>query len=196
MKKIGLFGGSFNPIHIGHLALANFLCENRYVDEIWFLVSPQNPLKKQEELLNDEERLTLAQLAIGDYPHFKVSDFEFQLPRPSYTYHTLGELKKAYPEHLFTLLIGSDNWQIFHKWKDADLILKENPLIIYPRVGFTVDKKMLPAHVLLANTPTFDVSSTFIRESIQTGKDIRFFLTPAVYTYIKAHQLYIHKEEK
>ena len=115
--KTGIFSGSFNPIHIGHLALANYLCEFCGLDEVWFVVSPHNPLKEQADLWPDELRLRLVQLAIGDYPHFRASDFEFHLPRPSYTVHTLDCLKSSYPKREFHLIIGSDNWLTFDRWR-------------------------------------------------------------------------------
>ncbi len=188
--RTGLFGGSFNPIHIGHLALANYLCEYNYVDELWFLVSPHNPLKEPGDLLDDDERLELAKLAIEGYSRFKVSDFEFHLPRPSYMIHTLDELKKAYPERRFYLTIGSDNWKVFNQWYEHERLLKENPILIYPRPGFPIETKDLPETVQWVEAPLLDISSTFIRESFQKGKDMRFFLTQAVYQRIINKQLY------
>ena len=179
--KTGIFSGSFNPIHIGHLALANYLCEFEGLDEVWFMVSPHNPLKEQADLLPDELRLELVQLAIEDYPRFRASDFEFHLPRPSYTIHTLDKLKQTYPERDFCLIIGSDNWALFNQWLEPERILAENELLIYPRPGFPVDGSSLPDHVTLAHSPVFEISSTFIRQALKEGKDIRYFLHPAVY---------------
>lgn len=179
--KTGLFGGSFNPIHIGHLALANYLCEFEDLDELWFLISPQNPLKKQETLWDDQKRLRLAEAATADYPKFRVSDFEFLLPRPSYTFYTLSKLKEAYPQHSFVLIIGSDNWLYFDRWRESKRILSENEIWIYPRPGFSTDKDSLPENVKLINAPVFEISSTFIRESLMAGKDIRYFLHPNCY---------------
>lgn len=183
MKKLktGIFSGSFNPIHIGHLALANYLCEFGEVDEVWFVVSPHNPLKKPADLWPDELRLRLVQLAIGDYPHFHASDFEFHLPRPSYTIHTLDCLKEAYPDREFHLIIGSDNWQRFGCWRESERIIAENQLLVYPRPGYPVNKDLLPANVRIVNSPTFEISSTFIRNVLAEGKDVRYFLHPAVY---------------
>lgn len=191
-KKIrtGLFGGSFNPIHIGHLALANYLCEYDELDELWFLVSPQNPLKEHADLLDDAQRLELVRLAIEGYPRFKVSDFEFSLPRPSYMVHTLDKLKEAYPDHQFCLIIGSDNWQTFSRWYEHERLLEENQILIYPRPGFPVEPHALPKHVRIAEAPLLDISSTFIRESLRSGKDIRFFLPRPVYQTIIEKQLY------
>ena len=133
--KIGIYSGSFNPIHIGHLALANYLCEYEGLDQVWFLVSPHNPLKEQSDLMEDSLRLRLVQLAVAGYDKFVASDFEFHLPRPSYTIHTLDALKQRYPQHIFTLIIGSDNWHHFHRWYQWERILAENPLMIYPRLS-------------------------------------------------------------
>lgn len=187
----GLFGGSFNPIHIGHLALANYLCEFGGLDELWFVVSPQNPMKRQADLLEDSLRLELTRKAIEGYPRFKVSDFEFRLPRPSYMSLTVAKMKEAYPQRRFCLVIGSDNWETFGRWHEHERLLNENPMLIYPRPGFPVETSRLPEHVQVANAPLLDISSTFIRESIRQKKDIRFFLPPAVYQTIIDKQLYL-----
>ncbi len=179
--NIGIFSGSFNPVHIGHLALANYLCEYEGLDEVWFMVTPHNPLKEETILMDDEFRLKLVQLAIAGYPKFRASDFEFHLPRPSYTVHTLDSLKQAHPEHTFYLIIGSDNWKLFSQWKEPERILAENPIFIYPRPGYPVDVVSLPQNVKLATSPIFEISSTFIRHALEEGKDIRYFLHPAVY---------------
>lgn len=182
--KAGVFGGSFNPIHIGHLAIANYLCEYGEVDEVWFIVSPHNPLKKEKELWDDDFRLELVRTAIGDYPKFSACDIEFHLPKPSYTITTLDALKKQHPERDFTLIIGSDNWEIFNKWHKPQEIIDRYHLLIYPRLGYHIDTGKLPAHVKLVNAPTIEISSTAIREAIRMGKDIRYFLYPTVYQRI------------
>lgn len=183
MKKLktGIFSGSFNPIHIGHLALANYLCEYEDLDELWFMVSPHNPLKDETELWSDELRLKLVELATEEYPRFRASDFEFHLPRPSYSVHTLRALREAYPEREFYFIIGSDNWVNFHRWFQWERIIAENRILIYPRPEFPVDASTLPPSVCLVNSPTFEISSTFIRQALATGKDIRYFLHPAVW---------------
>ncbi|MDR0961689.1 MAG: nicotinate-nucleotide adenylyltransferase [Mediterranea sp.] len=179
--KTGIFSGSFNPIHIGHLALANYLCEYEGLDELWFMVSPHNPLKSEDELLDDHLRLELVRLATAGYAKFRVSDFEFHLPHPSYTAHTLDSLKIAYPDREFHLIIGSDNWAIFDCWRDNKRIIAENPILIYPRPGYPVREASLPENVRLTSAPVFDISSTFIRESLREGRDVRYFLHPDVY---------------
>ena len=192
MKKTGIFGGSYNPIHIGHLALANYLCEFGDLDEVWFMVSPQNPFKAHSsDLWDDQLRLELVRLAVEEYPKFHASDFEFHLPRPSYMVNTLEKLREAHPDREFTLVIGADNWASFPRWKDADIIMAHHPLIIYPRPGYEIDESTLPANVRLVNTPLLEVSSTFIRESLKQGKDVRYFLHPKVWEKISC----LFKEE-
>lgn len=183
-QKTGIFSGSFNPIHIGHLALANYLCEFEGLDELWFMVSPQNPLKEQADLWPDELRLKLVQLSIQGYPKFRASDFEFHLPRPSYTIDTLDKLKATYPDREFILIIGSDNWTLFDQWREPERIVSENKLLIYPRPGFDIKKDELPETVRLVDSPTFEISSTFIRQALNEGKDVRYFLHPGTYKHL------------
>ena len=178
---VGIFSGSFNPIHIGHLALANYLCEFEGLDELWFLVTPRNPFKVGQDLMPDELRLELVRLAVEDYPKFRASDFEFRLPRPSYTVHTFEKLKEAYPTVTFHLIIGSDNWLSFPRWYQSDRLVAENPILVYPRPGYPVDALTLPPQVRLVQSPVFEISSTFIRQALAEGKDIRYFLHPRVY---------------
>lgn len=183
MKKTGIFSGSFNPIHIGHLALANWLCEFEELDEIWFLITPQNPLKQSHDLMDDQLRLEMAQAAIGDYHKFKVSDFEFYLPKPTYTIHTLQALKEHYPGFLFHLIIGADNWSLFAQWKNYQDIIDNHPILVYPRKGFEINIPKMYSNVRAVNAPLIEVSSTFIRDSYKKGKDIRFFLPEEVRKY-------------
>ena len=185
MIRTGIFGGSYNPIHIGHLALANYLCEYGDLDELWFMVSPQNPFKAHSsDLWDDNLRLELVRLAVEDYPKFQASDFEFQLPRPSYMVNTLQKLRETYPDREFVLIIGADNWASFPRWKNADIIMKHHQLMVYPRPGYEIDESTLPAQVQLVDTPLLEVSSTFIRESLKAGKDVRYFLHPKVWEKI------------
>lgn len=188
--RTGIFGGTFNPIHLGHLALANYLCEENWVDELWFLITPQNPFKQEQTLLDNHLRMKMVETAIADYPRFKASDFEFTLPRPSYTVTTLQKLSETYPDREFVLIIGADNWAAFDKWKSPEEILRNHRILVYPRPGYEINPHELPAQVKAVNTPLLEISSTFVRESIASGKDIRYFLHPEVYRFIKQHQLY------
>ena len=188
--RTGIFGGTFDPIHLGHLALANYLCEENWVDELWFLITPQNPFIQEQTLLDNHLRMKMVEAAIADYPRFKASDFEFTLPRPSYTVTTLQKLSETYPDREFVLIIGADNWAAFDKWKSPEEILRNHRILVYPRPGYEINPHELPAQVKAVNTPLLEISSTFIRESIASGKDIRYFLHPEVYRFIKQHQLY------
>ena len=153
------------------------------------MVTPHNPLKEEVSLMSDELRLKLVRLAIAGYPKFRASDFEFHLPRPSYTVHTLDKLKQAYPQDTFHLIIGSDNWALFSRWYQSERILAENFILIYPRPGYAVDGNTLPQNVKLASSPTFEISSTFIRQAMEEGRDVRYFLHPAVYEALRQTNL-------
>lgn len=185
MKRTGIFSGSFNPIHIGHLALANWLCEFEDLDEIWFLITPQNPLKNKGILMDGALRLEMAKAAIDDYPRFRISDFEFSLPRPSYSIDTLRALEKTYPDHSFVFIVGADNWQNINQWKESEALLENYPILIYPRKDYIVSIPEGYPNVKLTEAPIIDISSTFIREAYQQGKDIRFFLPEKVRPYFK-----------
>lgn len=189
--NIGIFSGSFNPIHIGHVILGNYIAEFTDMDEVWFLVSPHNPLKENADLLDEKERFAMVELALKDYPTLKASDFEFLLSHPSYTINTLHALDKAYPEHQFSLIIGADNWVSFDKWKDYATILAKYPIKIYPRLGFQVSiPSRQRSKVEVIDTPIMEISSTFIRESIAEDKNVKAFLPEGIYEYIKQHRLY------
>ena len=176
----GIFSGSFNPIHIGHLALANWICEFGGVDELWFLVTPQNPLKKESELMDEKRRLQLVESAIAGYAKFKASDFEFSLPRPSYTINTLRALRESFPDRTFQLVIGADSWNSISGWKDYESLKTEFPILIYPRKGYEVVIREQYTNIKKVEAPLIEISSTFIRQSISEGKDIRFFLPEAL----------------
>ena len=190
MKKItGIYGGSFNPIHIGHVCLAKALADSGLVDEMWLLVSPQNPFKVDEHLLDDEKRLHLARLAVTDVPGVEVCDREFYLPRPSYMYNTLRALSREHPDREFVLVIGADNWERFSNWYRSQDILSAYRVIIYPRPGF--DCQDVPQGVTIADTPLLDISSTEIRYRIAFEPDYNGEgLCPAVWEEIKREGLY------
>ena len=195
MKETGIYGGSFNPIHKGHVQLADTICQEGWVDEVWFLVSPQNPFKQEAtDLIDEHARLSLAQLAVEGHPRLKACDFEFHLPRPSYTAHTLAALREAYPERKFTLIIGADNWQTFPFWKSPEDILLHHRILIYPRPGYPIDEADLPAGVQLVDTPLLDISSTVLRHCIAKGGDASYGLAPAVWDEIRRKGYY--QEEK
>lgn len=189
--NIGIFSGSFNPIHIGHLILANYIAEFTEIEEVWFVVSPQNPLKSGDSLSDEYIRLKMVEIALEKYTKLKVSDFEFSMPKPSYTIDTLNALQARYPEHTFTLIIGADNWSYFENWKEHDKILENYRLKVYPRLGYRISiPKKLMIRVEALDSPIIEISSTFIRENIKGGKDIRPFLPDNVYDYIAGNKLY------
>ena len=202
--KVGIFGGSFDPIHEGHVNLAKYVLSHTDLDEVWLMVSPLNPLKPQGYVATNEQRLEMARIAVEGIPGIRVSDFEFHLPIPSYTYKTLTELKKSYPDQDFRLIIGGDNWASFDKWKNPEEILNEFGIIVYPRPGeslkpSTQDAKRSTHNViLLDNAPQMPISSTQIRQilaSRQSGRtlDLRLLtLNPKVFSYINSHRLYFH----
>lgn len=186
----GIYGGSFNPIHEGHLSLAKALAESGLVDEMWLLVSPQNPFKVDANLLDDEERLRLARLAVADVAGVEVCDREFSLPRPSYMYNTLKALSKEHPNREFVLVIGADNWERFSDWYRSKSILAKYRVIIYPRPGYELQN--VPRKVTIADTPLIDISSTEIRNRIANDPDYDGIGLPAaVWGEIKAKGLYI-----
>lgn len=191
-RKVGIFSGSFNPIHNGHIAIACYMLEKEDLDEIWFIASPQNPLKSHDALLDDAARAHMVQLAIGDNPKLRYCDIEMHLPRPSYTITTLEALTRQNPDVDFVLLIGSDNWAIFDRWKSAEKIIAHYPIYIYPRPGYEVDATTLPSHVHLTQAPMMEISSTGIRALIANGQSTAGLLPQLVEKYIKEHKLYTH----
>lgn len=190
-KKVGLYFGSFNPFHLGHQKLAEFLLDHQVLDEVWFVVSPRNPLKPENNLLDENVRLEMVKMAIQDNSKLKVSDLEFSLPKPSYTIDSLHAFSSKYPETDFYLLIGSDNAKVFDQWKSFQQILNEYLVLVYPRSGFNKEEiaKTYPQMKWL-ETPLYDISSTEIRRSIQQGKEVKQWLHPAVYQYIIEKNLY------
>jgi nicotinate-nucleotide adenylyltransferase len=189
--KIALFFGSFNPIHIGHLAIANYFVEYTDIDKLWFVVSPQNPFKEKKSLLAEHHRLALVKEAIEYDNRFKASDIEFALPKPSYTIDTLTYLKEKYPENEYILIMGADNIVNFKKWKNSELILKDYKIYVYPRPN--IDTSMFENNdsIKITDAPIIEISSSFIRNSIKEKKDIRYFLHPKVFKYIDEMNFYI-----
>ncbi len=187
--KVGLFFGSFNPIHHGHLIIANHLAMTGNLDEVWFILSPQNPFKKPGSLLNENHRFHLLQLSIENEPNLKASNIEFKLPRPSYTIDTLIYLKEKYPENKFSIIIGSDGYQNINNWKNADVILKNYPFIIYKRPGFEIADQGA-ASVTIAEAPLLEISSTHIRYNIKKRKSIRYLVPDIVKEEIENNGYY------
>jgi len=188
--KVGLFFGSFNPVHAGHLVLANYMLEYTDLERIWFVVSPHNPLKKKSTLLDEKQRLQMVDLAIGDNIKLKASNIEFNLPQPSYTIVTLTYLKEKYPQHEFVLIMGADNLESFHKWKNYEEILKHHQLYIYPRPESDGGKLKDHPQIKLINAPLMEISSTAIRQAIKEKKDMRYFMPEAVWQYINEMHFY------
>ena len=177
MQRIGIFGGSFNPIHVGHLAVAQKVIDQGLVDEVWLMVSPQNPLKQTaSDLAPEQDRLALTRAAVEDFPHIVAADFEMQLPRPSYTWRTMEALRQHYPEHAFSLIIGADNWVNFSRWAHHDDLLAEYPLLFDPREVYPISPETLPTTVQLIDAPLFPFSSTNIRARLSTGEDVEEML--------------------
>lgn len=174
--KIGLFFGSFNPIHVGHLIIAEHIASNTDLDQVWFVISPQNPFKEKKSLLNEYDRLHLVNLAIEDNEKLKASDIEFKLPKPSYTIDTLTYLKEKYTYDQFSLIMGSDNLENLHKWKNADILFKEYPFYVYNRPGHTDTKNAEKAKVTFLDAPQLKISSTFIRKSLKENKSVKYIL--------------------
>jgi len=186
---VGLFFGSFNPVHIGHLIIANYIVAYGNIDQLWFVLSPQNPLKPQKDLLNEYHRQHLLQSAIYGENKLKCSTIEFGLPRPSYTIDTLIYLKERYPEHHFKIIMGSDSFQNIKNWKNGELILQEYPILVYKRPGFEI-KNDLRAHVTILDAPLLEISSTGIRNMIRNKKSIKFFVPDVVKEEIERNNYY------
>jgi nicotinate-nucleotide adenylyltransferase len=196
MPRIGLYFGSFNPVHIGHMAIAGYMTEFAGLDQVWFVVSPHNPLKKKESLLADHQRLYMTQLAIGDSDKIKSTDIEFKLPVPSYTIDTLTYLKEKYGKNDFCLVMGEDNLLTLHKWKNATELVKNYPIYVYPRpdskkpASLLLEQILAMADIRQVDAPLMEISGTFIRNGIKTGKDMSYFLPPPVWKYIKEMHFY------
>mgnify|MGYP006283321945 FL=1 len=182
--KIGLFFGSFNPVHIGHLAMANYFSEYSDLDQVWLVVTPQNPFKKRDSLLPEYHRYHMAELAIRDDLKIRASNIEFKLPKPSYTIDTLTYLSENYKNHTFALIMGSDNLKYLHKWKNYEELISLYQLYVYPRPGTDPMEYEDQYPIQIINAPQMEISSSFIRNAIKEGKDVRYFLPERVYQYI------------
>ncbi len=190
--KVGLFFGSFNPIHIGHLIIANTMVENTDIDQVWFVVSPQNPFKSSNSLLHEFDRMDMVEMAIEDNLNLRASDIEFNMPRPSYTVDTLTYLADKFPQHQFVLIMGEDNLKSFPKWKNYDQILAHFGLYIYPRPHAHTSSLIEDPHVTVVAAPILDISATFIRNNIQQNKSIRYLVPDKVAELIHAKKFYIY----
>jgi len=189
-KKTGLFFGSFNPIHQGHLMIANYMVEFTEISQVWFIVSPHNPLKEKSTLLADHHRLAMANIAVEDDPRFRASNIEFHLPQPSYTVDTLAYLTEKFPEKEFVLIAGSDNLPSFSKWKNYEELLNRYQLYIYPRPDTPASQFDNHPHIHFTNAPLIEISSSFIRQGIKDGKNLRQFLPEKVWKYLTEMHFY------
>lgn len=193
MKQIGLYFGTFNPIHIGHLVIANHMVEFSNLDEVWFVITPQSPFKTKQSLLDDNHRYQMAFEATQDYPKLKPSKIEFDLPQPNYTVHTLAHLTEKYGDnHDFCLIMGEDNLKGFHKWKNYEVILENHTLYVYPRISEGKVEHQFADHpkIYKVNAPIMEISSTFIRKNIKEGKNVRPLLPNPVWKYMDEMNFY------
>ena len=193
MKKVGLFFGTFNPIHIGHLVIANHMVEFSDLEEVWFVITPQSPFKVKQSMLPDHHRYQMVQEAVGEYPRLKASTIEFDLPQPNYTVNTLVNLREKHgDQYAFSLLMGEDNLKTFHKWKNYEVILENHHLYVYPRIsgGEIPERFKSQPHIHHIDAPVMEISSTFIRKNHKKGKNIRPMLPEAVWRYMDEMNFY------
>jgi nicotinate-nucleotide adenylyltransferase len=190
--KIGLYFGTFNPIHVGHLIIANHMAEYSGLEQVWMVVTPHNPLKKKDTLLDDYKRLNLVTIATENFPKIKASNIEFNLPQPNYTVNTLAHLQEEFPQHTFSLIMGEDNLKSLHKWKNYDVILENYDIYVYPRVSSEADNPEFHNHPRIhkIDAPVVEISSTFIRENIKKKKNVQPLLPFHVWEYIDYNNLY------
>lgn len=190
MATVGLFFGSFNPIHTGHLIIASYMAHYTDLDEVWLVVSPHNPLKRKDTLINMYDRLEMVNLALEPAENIRSSTVEFSLPQPSYTVDTLTHLKEKYPDNAFVLIMGSDNLASINKWKNHEILLRDYRIYVYPRPGFAADEWKNHPAVTLTDTPLMEFSSTFIRKAVKAGKSVRYFVPDCVLQFIASKGLY------
>lgn len=193
--NIGLYFGSFNPVHVGHLIIANHILNETELEKVWFIISPQNPFKQSATLLNEYQRLHLVRLATEDDDRIKASDIEFNLPRPSYTVNTLAYLSEKYPEHSFSIIMGGDSFQNLDKWKNAEVIIKNYPIYVYNRPG-VVTENHLGAKLVVLDAPQLELSATAIRKLIREGKSVRYLLPEKVLEEIEKGGYYKNSDQK
>ncbi len=190
MTHIGLFFGSFNPVHVGHMIIANYMVEYTAMDELWMVLSPHNPFKSQQSLANDYDRLHLLKLAIGEHAKIKASDVEFSLPKPSYTIDTLSYLKEKYPKKRFSLIMGGDNITSFHKWKNYERILAEHDIYVYKRGENNEHQLGATDRIKYAEAPLLNISASYIRSAIKQGKSVQYLVTEEVFNYLNSNNIY------
>ncbi|HNQ27255.1 MAG TPA: nicotinate (nicotinamide) nucleotide adenylyltransferase [Aquaticitalea sp.] len=190
--NVGLYFGTFNPIHIGHLVIANHLAEYGDLDQVWFVVTPQSPFKVKNSMLDNHQRLEMVYRATKDYNKLRPSDIEFGLPQPNYTVHTLAHLQEKFPQHTFSLIMGEDNLKGFHKWKNYELILEHHDLYVYPRISEGAIETRFEKHPKIhrVDAPIMELSSTFIRSAIKAGKNVRPMLPENVWEYLDEMNFY------
>ncbi len=189
-KKIGLFFGSFNPVHIGHLIIANYMATQTDLDKVWFVVSPQNPLKPKNTLARDYDRLHLVRLAIGDNPNLEASNIEFDLPKPSYTIDTLIHLKEKHPNYEFVLIMGGDNLRSLHKWKNYEIILRDYQIYVYKRPAYDLGDLSTHQNIRLFEAPLMQISASYIRSCLKNGKSARYLVPEQVFEYLESSNIY------
>lgn len=189
-RHVGVMGGSFNPVHVGHIIVADYIRQHAGLDSVLMMLSPMNPLKADStELIDDSQRMAMLEIACGDVDGLEPCSLELDMPRPSYTINTLNRLREMNPDTRFSLIIGSDNWLVFDRWRSADEIIREFGVIVYPRPSYELPNA-LPDGGVTVDAPKIDISSTFIREQIAAGYDMNLFLPRGVYSYIRTHKLY------
>lgn len=189
-KKTGLYFGSFNPIHTGHMIIASYMVEFTDLEEVWLVISPHNPLKEKKSLLADHHRLALANIAVEDEPRIRTTNIEFKMPQPSYTIDTITRLEEKYPEREFILIAGTDIFPTFHKWKNYEELLNRCKIYVYNRPGYSAGEYSNHPSIRIYKAPLMEISSSFIRKSIAKGKDMRYFLPERVYKYIREMHFY------